>query len=107
MIKGQENLAKLEIQEMLQKGAIRPALPIKDQFVSNVFLVGRKDGGHRPVTKKLNKFCLYFGFVPAPRIFNKLLKVPISVLRRLYVRVIIDLDKLLMNESVQDTVESP
>lgn len=102
LIKGQEDLAKLEIQEMLQKGAIRPALPIKNQFVSNVFLVGRKDGGHRPVTKKLNKFCLCFGFVPAPRIFNKLLKVPISVLRRLYVRVIIDLDKLLMNESVQD-----
>ena len=51
MTKRQEDLVKLEIQEMLGKGANRPVLPIKDQFVSNVFLVDRKDGGNRPVTK--------------------------------------------------------
>ena len=40
--------------------------------------------------------CLCFGFGPAPRIFTKLLKVPISVLRRLMIRVIIYLNDLLI-----------
>ena len=40
--------------------------------------------------------CLCFGLGPAPRIFTKLLKVPISVLRRLMIRVIIYLDDLFI-----------
>ena len=40
--------------------------------------------------------CLCFGLGPAPRIFTKLLKVPISVLRRLMIRAIIYLDDLLI-----------
>ena len=40
--------------------------------------------------------CLCFGFGPAPRIFTKLLKVQISVLRCLMIRVIIYLDDLLI-----------
>ena len=39
---------------------------------------------------------LCFGLGPAPRIFTKLLKVPISVLRRLMIRVIIYLDDLFI-----------
>ena len=40
--------------------------------------------------------CLYFGLGPAPRIVTKLLKVPVSVLRRLMIRVIIYLEDLLI-----------
>ena len=40
--------------------------------------------------------CLCFGLGAAPRILIKLLKVPISVLRRLMIRVIIYLDDLLI-----------
>ena len=40
--------------------------------------------------------CLCFGLGPAPRIFTKILKVPILVLRRLMIRVIIYLDDLLI-----------
>ena len=152
----QEKLIDVEVQEMLQKGAISKVLPVKGQYLSNVFLVPKKDGGFRPVInlKSLNQFipylhfkmeslhclkdillpgdymckvdlkdayfsiplaqnsskyvrfswkgslyefnCLCFGLGPAPRIFTKLLKVPISILRRLSIRVIIYLDDLLI-----------
>lgn len=73
----------LEIQEMFGKDVIRSVLPIKDQFVvSKVFLMDMKDGDHCPFTKK---------------IITELLKVIISVLLRLYIRVIIDLDMLLID----------
>ena len=50
--------------------------------MSKVFLMDMKDGDHCPFTKK---------------IFTELLKVLISVLLRLYIRVIIDLDMLLID----------
>lgn len=56
---GQEDLVELEIQEMLGKSAFRPVpSPIKDLFVSNVFIVDKKDGDHRPLINlnNLNKF---------------------------------------------------
>ena len=37
-----------------------------------------------------------FGLRPAPRIFTKLLKVPISLLRRLQIKVIIYIDDILI-----------
>ena len=40
--------------------------------------------------------CLCFGLGPAPRIFTKILKVPILVMRHLMIRVIIYLDDLLI-----------
>ena len=47
--------------------------------------------------------CLCFGLSPAPVVFTKLLKVPISLLRKLNVRIIIYLDDvLLMPSSLED-----
>ena len=40
--------------------------------------------------------CLCFGLVPAPTIFKKILKIPISALRRLMITVIIYLNDLLI-----------
>ena len=49
---------------MLEKGAIRGAIHCKDQFVSHLFLVSRKNGGQRPAInlKDLNIFtsCKHF-----------------------------------------------
>ena len=49
---------------MLEKGAIRGAIHCKDQFVSQLFLVSKKDGGQRPAInlKDLNIFtpCKHF-----------------------------------------------
>ena len=40
--------------------------------------------------------CLCFGLGPAPRVFTKLLKIPISLLRKINIRVIIYLDDMLI-----------
>jgi hypothetical protein len=46
---------------------------------------------------KLYEFlCLCFGLGPAPRLFTKLLKVPVSMLRRINIRIIIYLDDMLL-----------
>ena len=59
-----EELVKLEVKEMLKKGAIRKVQPSKGEFVSNLFLVKKKDGGQRPVInlKQLNAYIPYCHF---------------------------------------------
>ena len=49
--------------------------------------------------------CLYFGLGPAPRIFTKLLKIPIAVLRRIQIRIIIYLDDMLLMSQTINGVE--
>ena len=159
----EEKTTDLEIESMLKKGAIRLAIPKKDQILSNIFLTPKKGGEFLPVInlKELNKFipyqhfkmeglkdvrnllqrgdlmckldlkdayfsvplstksrkqvrfrwkgnlyeflCLAFGLAPAPRIFTKLMKVPISILRRINIRLVIYLDDmLLMATSLSD-----
>ena len=41
-------------------------------------------------------FCLCFGLGPASRIFTKLLKVPMTILRRTNIKIIIYLDNMLL-----------
>ena len=151
-----------EVEDMSMKGAIREAIPKQDQFLSNVFVTPKSDGGFRPITnlKKLNKsipyhhfkmeglkevkhllqkgdymckldlkdayfsvplstksrkfarfrwrgklyefLCLCFGLGPAPRIFTKLMKVPVSVMRKLNVRLVIYLDDILLMASSRE-----
>ena len=158
-----KSLIDLEIQGMLEKGAIRIVKELHGQFLSPLFLVEKKDAGYRPVVnlKKLNRnipyvhfkmeglsllkellskgdylckldlkdayftvalhklsrkyvrvpwrgnlyefLCLCFGLGPAPRIFTKLMKIPIALMRRLNVRLIIYLDDmLLMGSSLEE-----
>ena len=166
--KTQELLINQEIMEMLDKGAIKKVEhQFPDQFLSNILLVKKKDGGNRPCInlKALNKFipykhfkmeglhclkylleendflckidlkdayfsvplcmssrkfvrfawsgnlyeflCLCFGLGPAPRIFSKLLKVPIALLRRLNIRLVIYLDDiLLMGRTLEEILMS-
>lgn len=55
---------ELKIQKMLGEGTIRSVPPIKDQFVSNVFLVDKKDRGRHPVLnlENSNTFVPYHHF---------------------------------------------
>ena len=49
---------------MLEKGAISKVLHQEGEFFTQIFLVGKKDGGNRPVIsqKNLNKFVTYQHF---------------------------------------------
>ena len=49
--------------------------------------------------------CLCFGLGPAPRIFTKILKVPMSLIRRLNIRIIIYLDDImLLRRSIKEVL---
>ena len=45
----QSKLVKEERKEMLLKGEIQPVSPFKNQYLSNLFLVSKRDGGNRPI----------------------------------------------------------
>lgn len=58
------SLMTAQIQEMLEKGVIKPVNNCKNQFISNLFLVSKKNGGQRPVInlRQLNQFLVYKHF---------------------------------------------
>ena len=60
----QEELVSEEVKEMLEDGARREANHRKDQFVSHLFLVSKKDGGQRPAINlnDFNRFITYKHF---------------------------------------------
>ena len=161
----QSLLVDQEISELLEKGAIQEAETAQEEFLSNIFLVGKKNGGDCPVInlKKLNAFipyepfkmeglhclkflleqndllckidlkdayfaiplskqsskcvrfkwsgnlyeflCLCFGLAPVPKVFIKLLIIPIYLLRRINIRIIVYLDDmLLIGRTLQEIV---
>ena len=52
--------------------------------------------------------CLCFGLGPAPRVFTKLLKIAISLLRKINIRVIIYLgDMLILSHTIREALMSP
>ena len=57
----QEKPVPQEVKEMMEKDPIREEIHCKDQFVSHLSLVSKKDGGQRPVidVKELNTFIPY------------------------------------------------
>ena len=151
-----------EIQSLIQIGALKQVQPEADQFLSNLFLVRKRDGTSRPVInlKGLNGFlqythfkmegihllrdlvqpgdwlgkvdlkdayfvvpiwkghrkylrflwkdtllefaCLPFGLALAPRLFTKIMKPVVALLRRAGIRVIIYLDDLLFMYATQE-----
>ena len=54
----QQNLVAVEVESMMQKGAISPVKNSSEGFQSQLFLVPKKDGGQRPVInlKALNRY---------------------------------------------------
>ena len=62
--KTEESSIDMEIDKLLNKGAIRRACFHSNQFVSNLFTVPRKSGELRPIInlKPLNRFVRYHHF---------------------------------------------
>lgn len=58
------DIVSLEIEKLLRKGAIEKVDPVEGQFISNIFLVPKKDGSLRLVInlKQLNFFVEYQHF---------------------------------------------
>ena len=48
----------------MQEGGVEQVCPEKDQFLSNIFIVKKKDGGNRPVInlKELNQYIPFLHF---------------------------------------------
>ena len=60
----QRQQVQVEIDNMLEKGATCHTSYLKGEILSNVFLLGKKGGGNRPVInlKRLNQFIPYQHF---------------------------------------------
>ena len=60
----ESKLVKDKLKEILLKGAIEPVSPCTNQYLSNFFLVSKRDEGNRPVInlKHLNNFIPYQHF---------------------------------------------
>ena len=86
-----------DVKNLLKKGDWMCKMDLKDAYFSVPL---------NPRSRKLVRFwwkgilyeflCLAFGLGPAPRVFTKLMKVPISLLRKLGVYLVIYLDDLLI-----------
>ena len=96
------------LQSMLQEKDFKRNLDLKDAY----FCVPLKKERRKYVRFQwegiLYEFlCPCFGLGPAPLIFTKILKIPISLLRRLQIRVIIYLDDmLLMSQTIEELLIS-
>ena len=94
----------LLLKEMLLPGEKMCKIDLKDAYFAILLSVKSRKYVRFQWKGLLYEFCcLCFGLSPAPLVFTKLLKVPISLLRKLNVRIIIYLDDmLLMASSLED-----
>ena len=92
------------LKEMLLSGNKMFKIDLKDAYFVILLSVKSRRCVRFPWKGLLYGFCcLYFGLSPASLVFTKLLKVSISLLRKLIVRIIIYLDDmLLMSSSLED-----
>ena len=83
-------------------------LDLKDEYILGPFEKSSRQFVRFRWSGNLYEFlCLCFGLVPTPRIFTKLLTVPMAILRRLNIKIIIYLDDmLLIGHSLEEIVMS-
>ena len=81
------------VKDLLQQGDLLVKIDLKHAYYSvNIAAESRKlirfmwDGNLYEYTS------LVFGLGPAPRVFTKILKVPITILRKINIRIVIYID---------------
>ena len=91
---------------MLQQGDYMFNLDMRDSYFSVALHRNCRNKVRFQWSGKLYEFlCLCFGSGPAPRIFITILKVPISLIRRLNIRIVIYLDNmLLLGRSIKEVL---
>ena len=96
------------LKKLLQKGDFLCKLDLKDAYFAVALHKISRKYLRFPWQGNLYQFlCLCFGLGPAPRIFTKLMKIPITLVRRLNVRLIIYLDDILvMGSSLEEIMMS-
>ena len=94
-----------DVKFLLRKGDWMCKIDLKDAYFSVPLSTQSRKWVRFNWKGKLYEFlCLAFGLGPAPRIFTKLMKVPVALLRRLGIRLVIYLDDMLIMGSSQEEV---
>ena len=96
------------LRELLQKGDYMCQLDMRDAYFSVPLHQSSRNYVRFSWPGNLYEFlCLCFGLGPAPRIFTKLLKIPVSVLRRINIRIVIYLDDMfIMGQTMEEILMS-
>ena len=95
-----------EVKNLLRRNDFMVKIDLKDAyFTVPLHPSSRKYVRFRWKNLIYQFLCLCFGLGPAPRLFTKLMKVPMSILRRLGIRLIIYLDDILIFGSSQEEIE--
>ena len=85
------------LKEILQEGDYMCKLDLRDAYFSVPLHKDSQKFVRFPWKGSLYQFqCLCFGLSPAPRIFSKLMKVPVALIRKLGGRIIVFLDDILL-----------
>ena len=92
-----------DVKDILRQGDFLVKIDLKDAYFSIPLHQKSKNLVRFPWEGSIYEFqCLMFGLGPAPKIFTKLLKIPISLLRRLQIRIVIYIDDILITASSQE-----
>ena len=95
-----------EVKDLLQPNDLMVKLDLRDAFFSvPLNQESQKLVRFRWKGKLFQFLCMCFGISPAPRIFTKVMKIPISVLRKLNIRLVIYLDDLIIFAQSQQKIE--
>ena len=87
-----------DVKDLINQNDLMVKLDLKDAFLS--VPLKQKNSGKFARFKWEGKLyqclTLMFGLGPAPRLFTKLLKVPMSLLRRIQIRIVIYIDDMIL-----------
>ena len=93
------------VKDMLRQGDFMVKIDLKDAYFTLPLHPNSRKFVRFQWGRDIYQFlCLCFGLGPAPRLFTKLMKVPMALLRRLNIRLIVYLDDILIMGSSEEEI---